>query len=147
MLPIPNYEIIEKIGEGPQAAIYKAYHKRDPDRLLVLKVLKETSLSDNQKSLFRQKIEHLRVLDDPQVITPISFDAKDGICFIVQDYFDGVTLDGLMQARHVMPLEDFFTIACNLARTLDKVHEAGIIHGGIKPHNILAGRCVESRST
>src|SRR3989304_5218525 len=36
-----------------------------------------------------------------------------------------------------MLLSDFFTIACSLARTLDTVHEAGIIHGGVKPHNIL----------
>ena len=136
-IAIPNYEIIEKISEGPQAATYRAYHKKSPERLLVLKVLKATFLSEHKKTQFRQKIEHLRVLNDPLVITPIGFDAKDGICFITQDYFEGVTLDKLIRTDRGMLLSDFFTIACSLARTLDTVHEAGIIHGGVKPHNIL----------
>ncbi|MBI2934605.1 MAG: AAA family ATPase [Chloroflexi bacterium] len=137
MTVIPNYEITDKIAEGPQSVIYKAYHKKNPERILVLKVLKATFLSDYKKSQFRQKIEHLRVLNDPLVITPIAFDAKDGTCFITQDYFDGLTLKQITETRRRISLNDFFTIACSLARTLEKVHEAGIIHGGIKPHNIL----------
>ncbi|MBI4319231.1 MAG: AAA family ATPase, partial [Chloroflexi bacterium] len=136
-IAIPNYELIDKISEAPQAAIYKAYHKKNPDRLLVLKLLKASFLSENKKSQFRQKIEHFRVLSDPQVITPIAFEAKDGVCFITQDFFDGVTLDKLIRAQRGIPLRDFFTVACSLARTLEVVHEAGIIHGGVKPHNIL----------
>lgn len=89
-ISIPNHEIIEKISEGPQAAIYKAYHKRNPERLLALKVLKANFLSEHKRSQFRQKIEHLRVLNDPFVITPIALDAKDGMSFLTQDYFDGV---------------------------------------------------------
>ncbi len=135
-IAIPNYEVLEKIAEGPQAAIYKAYHKKDPDRLLVLKVLKAVSLSEYKIAHFKQRIEHLRVLNDPLVITPIAFNAQDGLCFITRDYFAGVTVADLLEARRI-PLDDFFTIACGLARALDKVHEAGIIHGGIKPHNML----------
>ncbi|MBI2859857.1 MAG: serine/threonine protein kinase, partial [Chloroflexi bacterium] len=133
---IPSYEILETIFEGSQTAIYRAYHKRNPDRILVLKVLKAAFLSERKKSQFRQKIEHLRVLNDPLTITPIAFEAKDNICFTTQDHFGGVTLDKLKEYRTVS-LHDFFTIACSLVRALDKVHEAGIIHGGIKPHNIL----------
>ncbi len=135
---IPNYEIMERIFEGPQSSIYKAYYKKNPQRLLALKVLRRHFLSNYKKLQFRQKIEHLRVLSDPQAITPIAFEAKDGIFFIIQDYFGGVSLDNLLEAApDGLSLRDFFTIACSLARTLDQVHEAGIIHGGIKPHNIL----------
>ncbi|RJQ57456.1 MAG: phytochrome sensor protein, partial [Desulfobacteraceae bacterium] len=148
---IPNYEIIEKIAESRQAVIYKARHKKNPDRLLALKILKDIFLSEPQKSQFRQRIEHLRVLNDSLVITPIGFDAKDEICFLTQEYFDGVPLDKLQEVqgskvqgskvgtpeRGTLLLNDFFTIACGVSRALVKVHEAGIIHGGIKPHNIL----------
>ena len=134
---ITNYEIIEKLAEAPQAAIYKAYHKKNPDRLLVLKILKADGLSDYKKSQFRQKIEHLRVLNDSLVITPVSLGDKEGVCFITQDYYEGVTLDCLMGAPSRISLNDFFTIACRLAKALEAVHEAGIIHGGLKPHNIL----------
>ncbi|MGB9939098.1 AAA family ATPase [Methanosarcina sp.] len=134
---IPNYEIIEKIAESPQTTIYKAYLKKKPDRLLVLKVVKANFLSDYKKSQVIQKIEHLKVLNSPLVITPISFSDKDEICFITQEYVEGITLDKLMETHSRVLLDDFFTIAIGLASALEKVHEAGIIHGGIKPHNIL----------
>lgn len=134
---ISNYEMLEKVAETPQAMVFKAYHKKNPDRPLVLKILKASTLSEYKKAQFRQKIEHLRVLNDPLVITPLSFDDKEGTCFITQDYFDGITLDKWMETRSGISLNDFFTIAIEFASALEKVHEAGIIHGGIKPHNIL----------
>jgi len=128
---ISNYEFVEKIAEAPQAAVYKAFHKKDPDRPLILKILKAGSLSDYKKAQFRQKIEHLRVLDDPMVITPLSFGEKDGVCFVTQEYFDGVTLDTLTGTHASrISLNDFFTIACRIAQALEKIHDAGIIHGG-----------------
>jgi predicted ATPase/two-component sensor histidine kinase/tRNA A-37 threonylcarbamoyl transferase component Bud32 len=134
---ISNYEMLEKIAETPHTAIFKAYHKKNPDRLLVLKTLNASSMSEYKKAQIRQKIEHLKVLNDPLVIIPLSFDDNDGICFITQDYFEGCTLDKWMKTRSNISLNDFFTIAIGLAFALEKVHEAGIIHGGIKPHNIL----------
>ncbi len=134
---IPNYEITEKIAESPQAAVYRAYHKREPGRKLVLKVLKAAYLTEQKRYQFRQKIEHLRVLNDPLVITPLAFEAKDGLCFLTQDYFEGVPLDRLAEARSPFPLADFLAVACRLAQALEKVHEGGIIHGGVKPRNVL----------
>ena len=133
---IPNYELIEKIAEGKETVIYRAYHKKDPQRLLALKVLKTALLSDYKISQFSQRIERLKVLNNPLVITPTTFNIKDGFYFISQDWFDGIPLDDL-QAHSMVALKDFFTIACRLAEAIDKIHEAGIIHGGIKPHNIL----------
>ncbi|MFZ3166371.1 MAG: AAA family ATPase [Candidatus Methanoperedens sp.] len=137
VMAIPNYEIIEKIAEGPQADVYKAYHKKTPDQILVLKFLKTGILSGDKKSHIKQRIEHLKILSDPMVITPLALDSKDGLYFIIQEYFNGLTLDKLIEEGGKIPLKEFFTIACNLAGALDKIHEAGIIHGGIKPHNIL----------
>ena len=132
-----TYELVDELADAPYSAVYKAYHKQSPGRPLILKILKMVSLSDYKQLQFMQKIEHLKVLNDPLVITPIAFGAYGAVCFITQGYFDGVTLDRLREERRSASLNDFFTIACGLARALDKVHEAGIIHGGIKPHNIL----------
>ncbi|MEW6667378.1 MAG: AAA family ATPase [Thermodesulfobacteriota bacterium] len=162
---ISNYEIIQKIAETPHAAIYKVYRKGNPERLLALKMLKAASLPEYKKSQIRQKIEHLRILKDPLVITPLSLGEKDGNCFITQDYFEGIPLDKVQEVqgskvqgskvgtpkrgtlngepgpgnleRGTLVLKNFFTIACRLAGALEKVHAAGIIHGGIKPSNIL----------
>ena len=100
-------------------------------------MLKGGSLSEYKRAQFSQKIEHLKVLNDPSLITPLLVSEKDGSHLIIQNYFDGVPLDNLMQTDKSIPLKTFFTIACNLVRALEKVHDAGIIHGGIKPHNIL----------
>ncbi len=134
---IPNYDILGKVGTGYKADVYKGYHKRNPERLLVIKILKAVSLAGQKRAQIRQKIEHLRVLNDPLVITPLAFNMDGDTCFLTQDWFNGLTLDKLREARPGLTLNDFFTISCGLARALDKVHEAGIIHGGLKPHNIL----------
>lgn len=102
-----------------------------------MKILKGPYLSDRKQSTIRQKIEHLKVLNSPLAIIPDIFEVRDGLCYIVQPYFDGVTLDNLIEPGQAMALPDFFTIACSLALVLDAVHSAGIIHGGVKPHNIL----------
>ncbi|MCZ7626012.1 MAG: hypothetical protein M5R38_09510 [Candidatus Methylomirabilis sp.] len=98
----------KKISEAPQSAVFKACHKKNPDRLLVLKILRAISLSDYKQAQVTQKIAHLKVLDDPLVITPIGFGVTEGICFITQSYFDGVTLSRLMEAKSPISLMDFF---------------------------------------
>ena len=137
MRTISNYTIIEKLGEGPQSVVYKAFHKENPGRPLALRVLKAGSLSERQKRHFRQRIEHLKTLQDIQLITPLSFEVEGDAAFITQDYFEGITLDEWARKQTRITLNDFFTVACRLVKALDKVHEAGIIHGGVKPHNIL----------
>lgn len=137
---VPNYEILDLIAESPRSVIYKARHKKNPERLVTVKVLRAPIQSEQKKSQFRQRIEHLRVLNDPLVIVPSSFETLEGTCFLAQDYFDGVSLDRLLEETGPLPLPEFFIIACKLLEALDKVHEAGIVHGGIKPHNILVDR-------
>ncbi len=132
-----DYDILEKIAENKKAVVYKAVHKDSPARLLVLKLFKAAYLSNHKISRIRQRIEHLKVLSTPLAVIPDYFEVRDGFCFITQAYFAGVTLDSLTGPGRPMALPVFFTIACSMARVLDAVHTAGIIHGGVKPHNIL----------
>lgn len=134
---IHNYEIVEKLAESKETVIYKVYHRKQPEKLLLLKVFKTFLISNYTVSQFSQRIEHLKVLNNTLIITPAIFFINDQLCFIAQDFFEGVPLDNLSDARSEISLSDFFTIACQLAEALDVIHEAGIIHGGIKPHNIL----------
>ncbi|MCJ7602024.1 MAG: protein kinase, partial [Desulfobulbaceae bacterium] len=134
---IADYDLVEKLGEGPQSIVYKAFHQKKPHRPLTLKILKTIPLSENQRRHFLQKIEHLKVLHDTQLITPLSLEVRGDIHFFIQDYFEGITLDEWAKKQTKITFKVFFTIACKLAEVLNKVHEAGIIHGGIKPRNIL----------
>ncbi|MCD4787430.1 MAG: protein kinase [Desulfobacterales bacterium] len=137
LITIPNYYIVEKLGEGPQSVAYKGFHKKTPHRPLVIKILKAASISEDQKRHFRQKIEHLKVLNDIHLITPLSFEVRKNVQFFTKDYFQGITLDQWSGKQKRINLNDFFTVACGIAEALNKAHEAGIIHAGIKPHNIL----------
>ncbi len=137
LMVLSSYDIKNKIFEGSGIVIYKASSKEEPNRLVTIKMLKGGSLSEYKRAQFKQRIEHLKVLNEPSLITPLLVNENDGSYLIIQDNYDGVSLDKLIQTNQSISLKVFFAIACNLARSLEKVHEAGIIHGGIKPHNIL----------
>ena len=134
---IPNYEITQKLGEGPQSIVYKSFHKKDPERPLVLKVLKVGYLPEHQKLHFRQRIERLKVLNDPMLIRPQSFEVIEETQFITREYFDGIPLNEWAASQPKVSLKDFFTVSCLLTQALNKIHEGGIVYGGLKPHNIL----------
>ncbi|NLZ90425.1 MAG: protein kinase [Clostridiales bacterium] len=134
---IPGYEVVEKIAESSRSVIYKAYCSSSPGRPLAVKVLKNLRVPEYKREQFVHRIERLKALDHPLVIVPGAFDVKDGVFFITRDYFDGVTLDKLAAAPSGLDLKAFLHIACQLAQALDSVHQSGIVHGGIKPHNIL----------
>lgn len=137
MFAIPGFQLVAKLGEGTQSAVYRGFSRTAPDRPLSIKVFKSAALSERQRAHYRQKVEHLRVLREPALLTPEAFDVRGGVAFVVQDYFEGLPLDEWARRQRALPLDAFFTVACQLATALDKVHEAGIVHGGIKPHNIL----------
>jgi predicted ATPase/signal transduction histidine kinase len=128
--------------------VYRGFLKSAPDRPLSITVFKTPSLSERQRAHLRHKVEHLRVLHDQSLLTPEVFDVKGGVPFVVQEYFEGLPLDEWARRQSSLSLEAFFTIACHLAAALDKVHEAGIVHGGVKAHNILvAPTTLETRLT
>lgn len=132
-----NYIVTEKLGESLQALVFKGYHKDVPDQPLIIKRLKLLSSWDDQSRHLRQKIERLKVLHDPRVCTPLALESYGNQQFIVQPWFAGQPLNCWAKQQDKLDLNDFFTLACTLADTLQAVHDAGITHGGIKPHNIL----------
>ena len=134
---LPSYILKEKLGESLQTLVYKGVHKKQPNIPLVLKLLKFLSSWDEQSRHLRQKIERLKVLHDERTYTPLALEMAGDMQFIVQPWFSGISLDNWAKNQTQINLNDFFNIACTLADILQTVHDAGITHGGIKPHNIL----------
>ncbi|MCQ8106051.1 AAA family ATPase [Methylomonas sp. SURF-2] len=134
---LSNYVLTEKLGESLQAIVFKGFHKHVPDYPLVIKCLKLLSSWEDQSRHLRQKVERLKVLHDPRVCTPLALESSEDHQFIVQPWLGGQTLNTWADQQHSIDLNDFFSVAQALAETLQTVHDAGITHGGVKPHNIL----------
>ena len=137
-ISIPYYHLLECLGESLNAWVFKAVSKDNPDDVVTLKILKRQINHQSQRSYLRQKVERLKIIHDPRVIIPRSIDYFGEAHIIVQDYFPGITLDKyLHNSVGRVDLHSFFIIAAELTQAVNNIHEAGIIHGSVKPHNIL----------
>ncbi|MDP2099909.1 MAG: AAA family ATPase [Methylobacter sp.] len=137
-ISIPYYQLLECLGESLNASVYKAVSKDNPDDIVTVKILKRQINHEAQRRYLRQKVERLKIIHDPRVIVPRSIEYFGESHIIVQDYFPGITLDSyLNQQSAPLDLSTFFVIAAELTQAVNNIHEAGIIHGSVKPHNIL----------
>ncbi|MGD7035267.1 AAA family ATPase [Methylotuvimicrobium buryatense] len=135
---IPYYQLLEYLGESLNASIFKAFSKDNPDDIVTVKILKRQINHEAQRRYLRQRVERLKIIHDPRVIVPRSIEYFSEAHIIVNDYFPGITLDSyLMQNKSPLNLNTFFIIAAELTQAINNIHEAGIIHGNVKPHNIL----------
>ena len=138
VISIPYYQLLECLGESLNATIFKAFNKDNPDDIVTVKILKRQISHDQQRRYLRQKVERLKIIHDPRVIIPRSIEYFGEAHFIVQDYFPGITIDDYLGQNHEpLDLNTFFIVAAELTQVINNVHEAGIIHGSVKPHNIL----------
>ena len=132
-----KYLIVERLGNSLQSVIYKGFHKSDLHTPLTLKFLECLFGAEEQTQHLLQKIERLKVLHDPRSCSPLGMEFDNQQYFIVQPWFSGVTLDVWRVNEKAIRLNSFFEIAISLADILQAVHDAGVVHGGVKPHNIL----------
>lgn len=134
---IPLFRISDALGESIHSKTYKGFHKDRPDKPLAIKVFKNHEFRGKQIKRMQQRIERLKILIDPAVITPTALEGHNESIYIHQTYFEGVTLREWLKSKGKIGLKEFFDVTLQLALVLNKVHESGIIHGGIKPNNIL----------
>jgi len=136
---IQSYKFLEKLGESIQAEVFKVHLLGAPGRPFVLKKIKQGVYHDPTSHLSRQ-IDYLTHLHIPGMIFPTLHMEEGAPPFLLQEYFQGMTLGEWMKSVSEVPLKDFFQISCSLASTLDRLHSAGHFHGGIKPNNILVAQ-------
>ncbi len=132
---IRGYNIQRQIGEGGMAKVYLA--EREETRLqLVLKVLDKTVMKDEQfLQRFRRECRIISKIQHEHVVAIYDHGVTDDYAFLAMEYFEGGDLkariaDGLssMQALKVL---------MQIAKALDAVHSAGVVHRDIKPQNIM----------
>ncbi len=136
-----RYEILECIGTGGMAMVYKARCHR-LNRLVAIKILKPELAQDADfRRRFHDESQAVAMLSHANIVSVYDVSRSDGLDYIVMELVDGLTLKQYMQRRGT-PLnwreaQHFIT---QIMRALSHAHGRGIIHRDIKPHNIMVLR-------
>lgn len=135
-----RYEIIEKIGSGGMADVYKAKcHKLN--RLVAIKVLKNEFSTDAAfVKKFRVEAQSSAGLSHPNIVSVYDVGEESGIYYIVMELVQGITLKNYIDMKGKLEIREALNISIQIASGLSAAHSNRIIHRDIKPQNIIMSR-------
>lgn len=136
-----RYEILERIGTGGMAVVYKARCHR-LNRLVAVKVLKPELAQDAEfRRRFHDESQAVAMLSHPNIMAVYDVSHSDDLDYIVMELLDGITLKQYMQKKG-LPLNwrEALHFITQIMKALSHAHSRGIIHRDIKPQNIMVLR-------
>lgn len=134
-----RYEIIEKIGSGGMAVVYRGKDKK-LDRYVTVKVLREEFNGDEEFiERFRSEACSAARLSHPNIVRAYDVGEDGEINYIVNEYIHGDTLKKAIKEKAPFDSRSTINVAIQIASALSQAHKAHIVHRDIKPQNILVG--------
>ena len=135
-----RYEIIEKIGSGGMADVYKAKCHR-LNRYVAIKILKQEYSGDkNFITKFRGEAQSAAGLSHPNIVSVYDVGEDNGLHYIVMELVEGITLKKFIEKKGRLAIKEAVGIAIQIAQGLEAAHNNHIIHRDIKPQNIMISR-------
>lgn len=132
-----RYELIERIGDGGMAEVYRA-HDKMLDRFVAVKILHPQFTSDEAfVKRFRREAQGAAKLSHPNIVSIYDVGDCDGKYYIVMEYVKGETLKDKIKREGPLPINTALQIAEEIASALENAHTNNLVHCDIKPHNIL----------
>ena len=136
-LLVGRYELVEKIGEGGMAVVYKA-KDRLLNRFVAVKILRPECTKDAQfVDSFRAESQAAAGLQHPNIISVYDVGREGNIHFIVMELIEGKSLSEIIKEEAPMDYREVVRITKQVASALSVAHKHNIIHRDIKPHNIM----------
>ena len=132
-----RYEIIEKIGVGGMAVVYKALCHR-LNRYVAVKILKDDyAVDEDFRRRFHTEAQAVAMLSHPNIVTVYDVSRTQDVNYIVMELIEGITLKQYMQKRGVLSWKEALHFSTQICKALIHAHSRGIVHRDIKPHNIM----------
>ena len=132
-----RYEILEVLGTGGMAVVYKARCHR-LNRLVAIKILKDEFARDEEfRRRFHAEGEAVAMLSHPNIVQVYDVSSSDNANFIVMELIDGISLKQYMEKKGVLNWKETLHFAMQIAKGLEHAHSRGIVHRDIKPHNVM----------
>ncbi|MEL7660119.1 Stk1 family PASTA domain-containing Ser/Thr kinase [Acetobacterium wieringae] len=135
-----RYEIVELIGRGGMAYVYKARDLK-LNRYVAVKVLRE-EYTENEQFIkkFDRESQAVACLSHPNIVGVYDVGVQDNIYYIIMEYVDGITLKQYLMRKGRLDYTEATRFVMDISNALRCAHENKIIHRDIKPHNILLTR-------
>lgn len=135
-----RYEVIEKVGTGGMADVYRAKDHR-LNRFVAVKVLKNEYSEDTKfVAKFRQEAQAIACLSHPNIVGVYDVGEENDMHFFVMEFVDGITLKKYIERKGKLSVREAVGISLQIANGLEAAHANHIIHRDIKPQNILISK-------
>jgi len=132
-----RYRILEPLGSGGMALVYKAIDEM-LERIVAVKILREDYARDEDfRERFKQEAKAAANLSHPNIVTVYDFGLDEDQVFIVIEYINGTDLKSLIREKEHFSTEDTVGLITQACAGVGYAHRAGLVHCDIKPHNML----------
>ncbi len=131
-----RYHLLEKIGEGGMAVVYKALDITLERHVAIKVILPYRELSEKFLIRFKREAKALAKLSHPNILKVFDYGEHDNLPYLAMEYISGGTLKGTITGKPI-PWQRSAQILIPIARALEAAHAQGVIHRDVKPSNIL----------
>jgi hypothetical protein len=139
---LPNYEVLEIVGQGGMGAVYKGRQK-SLRRTVAIKIL-PMDASDDETRLaerFKNEAYTLAQMSHPGIVNVFDFgETSEGLLYFVMEFVDGTDVSQMIQAGGRLAQDQALRIISHICEALEYAHQNGVIHRDIKPANVLINR-------
>ena len=132
-----RYEIIEPIGVGGMAVVYKAMCHR-LNRYVAIKILRDEFARDEEfRKRFQPEAQAVATPSHPNIVSVYDVSHTEGVEYIVMELIDGITLMQYMKRKGALGWKEALHFSVQISKALEHAHEKGIVHRDIKPQNVM----------